>query len=180
MTDNTPDTTASTPPDTSVNTPLPMRKEFSLTSAAKYLRIGTGTLRSKLKSGEIPHQKTVEGHYRIQGADLFQYEVNREADQRKITASTPTSTPDDTPINTPAEQPVSTPDGSVSPDLHRAVVDGLERELRVHRDTISRLENDVDQWRGHAQQLQAQSASVTRLLEHQQPGQDKRRRWWPW
>lgn len=179
-----------TPPVKDKAKPLtaPYRKDFSLTSGAKFLEIGKGTLRSAIERGEVKATKNAAGHYIIEGAQIFQYETNLKADQlqdvpaRASTGGeTRASTSGDTPSGTGAKGGASTgakggdgtgadtPSdrraGTVSADLHKTLVDSLEARLRDKDGTIKRLENDVEKWQTQSNSWQKHADNNLRLLE---------------
>lgn len=183
-------TPAQTPPADTKAAPLPVRyrKEFSLTSGAKYLGIGKGTLRAAIERNEVKATKNAKGHYIIEGAEIFQYEQNLEADELKAvltTVSTRANTRAGTGVDTPpstgvkggvgtrADTTASTGDstpsdrrvGTVSADMHHTVVEMMEARLRDKDGTIRRLETDVESWKGEADNWRKHADNNLRLLE---------------
>jgi len=177
---------AMAPPKTPKSPPLapPYRKEFSLTSGAKFLGIGKGTLRAMIERKEVKATKNAKGHYLIEGAQIFQLEQNLEADAVKpvpTPVSTRASTVRDTPSSTGASKGASTgvdtststgdntPSdrraGTVASDMHRTVVEMLEARLRDKDGTIRRLENDVEKWQTQSNSWQKHADNNLRLLE---------------
>ena len=182
-----------TPPVKEKTTPLtaPYRKDFSLTSGAKFLGIGKGTLRAAIDRGDVTATKNAAGHYIIEGAQIFQYEKNLEADQLKDVL-TRVSTEGDTGVNTSASTsstggagtgveggvdtgagtPSSTGEaiasdrriGTVSKDMHQTVVESLEARLRDKDGMIKDLKDSVESWQTQAKSWQNHADNNLRLL----------------
>ena len=174
-----------TPPVKEKPTPLtsPYRKDFSLTSGAKFLGIGKGTLRSAIERGDVKATKNAAGHYIIEGAQIFQYEQNLEADQLKdvptrvsTEVGTGVSTGGDTlsggGVDTGAITPFGTGDavasdrraGTVSKDMHQTVVESLEARLRDKDGMIRDLKDSVESWQTQAKSWQNHADNNLRLL----------------
>lgn len=178
-----------TPPVKEKTTPLtaPYRKDFSLTSGAKFLGIGKGTLRAAIDRGDVTATKNAAGHYIIEGAQIFQYEKNLEADELKdvlarddtggdTRADTGNSTPSgggagtgarasaDTPASTGVDTPSDRRAGTVPKDMHQTVVEGLETRLRDKESTIRDLKDSVESWQGQAKSWQNHADNNLRLL----------------
>jgi len=175
-----------TPPVKDKPAPLtsPYRKDFSLSSGARFLKIGKGTLRSAIERGEVKATKNAAGHYTIEGAQIFQYERNLEVDQIKevparastggdARADTRASTGAKGGAGTSADTPAGTGDdssgdrriGTVSADLHKTLVESLEARLRDKDGTIRRLETDVEKWQTQSKSWQNHADNSLRLLE---------------
>ena len=163
--------------------PKPYRKEFSLTSGARYLGIGKGTLRAAIERNEVKATTNAKGHYVIEGAQIFQYEQNRDADdvisvpaRASTRANTSAGTPPSTGVTkgaergagTPFSTGVDTPNGSqvgtVSIDLYESVKESLEARLRDKDTTISDLRGSVESWKTQAKSWQNHADNNLRLL----------------
>ena len=97
------DTPRDTPSDTVAPLTAPYRKDFSLSSGAKFLGIGKNTLKRAIERGEVKATKNAAGHYTIEGAQIFQHQQNLKADQLQA-VPTPPVTRSDTSVGTPVSR----------------------------------------------------------------------------
>lgn len=148
------------------------RKSFSLSSAARELGIGKGTVRAAIERGELSATNNEKGHYVIPGASLWQYQINREADEAR-TANTRVGTGADTPADTLFS-------GGVSTGVAEGVGTGADIEVDETNPSVQNLllkqknealaqrnrdlEGERDDWKDQAKKLQEQAGQATRLL----------------
>jgi len=167
-----------TPPaDTSITPPRGVfRKTFSLSSAARELGIGKGTVRAAIDRGELSATNNEKGHYVIPGASLWQYQINREADQAKeevegvgtgagtgvsTSAITPFVGGDSTGVGVGAGTPPDVVLDESSPSVQNLLLKQKNEALtQRNRD----LEGERDDWKDQAKRLQEQAGQATKLL----------------
>lgn len=157
-----------TPPATHVDSPrkAAVHKPLSLTAASKAVGVSTSTLRRAIRDKKLKAEKTDEGHYKISVAELMQYEAN-ELDTRAAGVSTHVEA---APAAPSVAGRVDTPVGVVShrvegEGVQEARIDGLEQQISLHKDTIRRLEGDVESWQEQAKSWQKHADNNLRLLE---------------
>lgn len=157
-----------TPPATHVDSPrkAAVHKPLSLTAASKAVGVSTSTLRRAIRDKKLKAEKTDEGHYKISVAELMQYEAN-ELDTRAAGVSTHGET---APAAPPVAGRVDIPVAAVShrvegESVQEARIDGLEQQISLHKDTIRRLEGDVESWQEQAKSWQKHADNNLRLLE---------------
>lgn len=152
------------------------RKSFSLSSAARELGIGKGTVRAAIERGELSATNNEKGHYVIPGASLWQYQINREADEARTTstsAGTGADTPADTlsaggvstgvagGVGTGADTPADIEVDETNPGVQNLLLKQKNEALtQRNRD----LEGERDDWKDQAKKLQQQAGQATRLL----------------
>lgn len=152
------------------------RKSFSLSSAARELGIGKGTVRAAIERGELSATNNEKGHYVIPGASLWQYQINKEADQAR-SASTSADTGSDTGAVTPVSggddggvvdgvgMGVGTPAGTGVDESNPSVQNLLLKQKNEALTQRNRdLEGERDDWKDQAKKLQEQAGQATRLL----------------
>lgn len=142
------------------------QKPLSLTAASKAVGVSTSTLRRAIRDEKLKAEKTEEGHYKIAIAELMQYQAN-DLDTPAARVSTQVEAAS---VARRAAGGVDIPVAAVShpvegDEVLEARIEGLEQQVSLHKDTIRRLEGDVDSWQVQAKSWQQHADNNLRLLE---------------